>query len=112
MSRSHKRAPKTKIIIGAAAAAAVVGAAIVLPNANASQDKKSEAIDAKPKAFNSDSASDAIAQLASSLGEAFGGAWYDKDQQQVVVNVIGDNNNVEVAAVKSAGAVPRPPRTA
>jgi len=107
LSRSHKRAPKTKIIIGAAAAAAVVGAAIVLPNANASQDKKSEAIDAKPKAFNSDSASDAIARLASSLGEAFGGAWYDKDQQQVIVNVIGDNNNVEVAAVKSAGAVPK-----
>ena len=107
MSRSHKRVPKTKIIIGAAAAAAVVGAAIVLPNANASEDKKTEAIDAKPKAFNSDSASDAIAQLASSLGEAFGGAWYDKDQQQVIVNVIGDNNNVDVAAVKSAGAVPK-----
>jgi len=107
LSRSHKRVPKTKIIIGAAAAAAVVGAAIVLPNANASEDKKTEAIDAKPKAFNSDSASDAIAQLASSLGEAFGGAWYDKDQQQVIVNVIGDNNNVDVAAVKSAGAVPK-----
>ncbi|WP_079038469.1 S1 family peptidase [Streptomyces sp. NBRC 110028] len=104
MSRSHKRAPKTKIVIGAAAAAAVAGAAILLPNANASQDKKSEALDAKPKALNADSASDVISQLASSLGDAFGGAWYDKDKQQVVVNVVGNKVNVDLS-VKSAGAV-------
>jgi streptogrisin D len=104
LSRSHKRAPKTKIVIGAAAAAAVAGAAILLPNANASQDKKSEALDAKPKAFNSESASDVISQLASNLGDAFGGAWYDKEKQQVIVNVIGNDNKVDVS-VKSAGAV-------
>jgi streptogrisin D len=104
LSRSHKRAPKTKIVIGAAAAAAVAGAAILLPNANASQDKKSEALDAKPKAFNSESASDVISQLASNLGDAFGGAWYDQEKQQVIVNVIGNDNKVDVS-VKSAGAV-------
>ena len=74
--------------------------------------RKSEAIDAKPKAFNSSSASDAIAQLASSLGEAFGGAWYDKDQQQVVVNVVGDNNNVRSPRSRGRGRPARPPRTA
>ncbi|ASQ92365.1 S1 family peptidase [Streptomyces sp. 11-1-2] len=101
---SHKRVPKRKIVFAGAGAAAVAAAAILLPNANASQDDKTEA--AQPKKVDAASAADIAARLASQLGEAFGGAYYDKDKQQVIVNVVGDNNNVNVE-VKSAGAVAR-----
>ncbi|MBA6440304.1 S1 family peptidase [Streptomyces sp. GMR22] len=100
---SHKRVPKRKIVFAGAGAAAVAAAAIILPNANASQDDKAEAA---PKKVDAASAADIAAELASQLGEAFGGAYYDKDKQQVIVNVVGDNNNVNVQ-VKSAGAVAR-----
>ncbi|CAM5399172.1 hypothetical protein SANTM175S_10436 [Streptomyces antimycoticus] len=99
---SHKRVPKRKIVFAGAGAAAIAAAAILLPNANASQDDKTEA--AQPKKVDAASAADIAAQLASQLGEAFGGAYYDKDKQQVIVNVVGDNNHVNVE-VKSAGAV-------
>ncbi|MYX56364.1 trypsin-like serine protease, partial [Streptomyces sp. SID8382] len=101
---SHKRVPKRKIVFAGAGAAAIAAAAILLPNANASQDD-SEA-EAQPKKVDAASAADIATRLASQLGEAFGGAYYDKDEQRVVVNVVGANNNVNVQ-VKSAGAVVR-----
>ncbi|MFD0500707.1 S1 family peptidase [Streptomyces rhizosphaericus] len=101
---SHKRVPKRKIVFAGAGVAAVAAAAIILPNANASEDDKAEA--AQPKKVDAASAADIAAGLASQLGEAFGGAYYDKDKQQVIVNVVGDNSNVNVQ-VKSAGAVAR-----
>ncbi|MET7905543.1 S1 family peptidase [Streptomyces sp. NPDC005355] len=100
---SHKRVPKRKIVFAGAGAAAVAAAAILLPNANASQDDKA---DAQPKKVNAAAAADIASELASKLGEAFGGAYYDKDKQQVIVNVVGDSNNVNVE-VKKAGAVAR-----
>ncbi|MET8010219.1 S1 family peptidase [Streptomyces sp. NPDC005271] len=101
---SHKRVPKRKIVFAGAGAAAVAAAAILLPNANASQDDK--AADAQPKKVNAASAADIAAQLAAQLGEAFGGSYYDEDKQQVIVNVVGDDNDVDVE-VKKAGAVAR-----
>ncbi|QKV96666.1 S1 family peptidase [Streptomyces sp. NA02950] len=100
---SHKRVPKRKVVLAGAGAAAVVGAAILLPNANASQDDKT---DLQPKKVNAAAAADIASQLASQLGEAFAGAYYDKDKQQVIVNVVGDGNDVDVD-VKKAGAVAR-----
>ncbi|WPB95386.1 S1 family peptidase [Streptomyces malaysiensis] len=101
---SHKRVPKRKIVFAGAGAAAIAAAAILLPNANASQDDHEA--EAQPKKVDAASAADIATRLASQLGEAFGGAYYDKDEQRVVVNVVGANNNVNVQ-VKSAGAVVR-----
>ncbi|MBL1097546.1 S1 family peptidase [Streptomyces coffeae] len=101
---SHKRVPKRKVVFAGAGAAAVVAAAILLPNANASQD--GDKTDLQPKKVNAASAADIASQLASTLGEAFAGAYYDKDKQQVIVNVVGDGNDVDVE-VKKAGAVAR-----
>ncbi|NUH36153.1 S1 family peptidase [Streptomyces samsunensis] len=101
---SHKRVPKRKIVFAGAGAAAIAAAAILLPNANASQDDNEA--EAQPKKVDAASAADIATRLASQLGEAFGGAYYDKDEQRVVVNVVGANNNVNVQ-VKSAGAVVR-----
>jgi len=99
---SHKRIPKRKAAIAAGSVVALGAAAILLPNANASQDGSST--DAAPKTLKATDASDLASQLQDLLGEAFAGSYYDSDSQQLVVNVIsGDNNNVIVQA-KKAGA--------
>ncbi|WP_455352037.1 S1 family peptidase [Streptomyces sp. SYSU K217416] len=84
----------------------IAAAAVLLPQANASQSGSESSSGAAPKTVSAASAADLFAQLASQLGEAYGGAYYDAEKQQVVVNVVGDNNNVNVQ-VKKAGAVPR-----
>ncbi|MEU6147938.1 S1 family peptidase, partial [Streptomyces sp. NPDC047081] len=99
---SHKRIPKRKAAIAAGSVVALGAAAILLPNANASQDGSST--DAAPKTLKANDASDLAAQLQDLLGQAFAGSYYDSGTQQLVVNVIsGDNNNVIVQA-KKAGA--------
>lgn len=101
---SHRRNPKTKAIIAAAGVVALGGAAILLPNAMASQDKPQAAA---PKTLKSGEASDLASQLAEALGEAFGGSYFDSDKGQVIINVVdGDDNNI-IQQVKDAGAVPR-----
>ncbi|KAB1140380.1 S1 family peptidase [Streptomyces luteolifulvus] len=100
---SHKRIPKRKAAIAAGSVAALGAAALLLPNANASQDGASDAA-AAPKTMKAGDASDLAAQLQQLLGDAFAGSYYDADSQQLVVNVIpGDKNNVIVQA-KKAGA--------
>ncbi|MET7698157.1 S1 family peptidase [Streptomyces sp. NPDC005485] len=99
---SHKRIPKRKAAIAAGSVAALGAAALLLPNANASQ---TDADDAAPRTFKSSDVSDLASQLASRLGDAFAGSYYDADKQQVVVNVVGNNSNV-VNEIKRAGAVP------
>ncbi|MFJ1750004.1 S1 family peptidase [Streptomyces sp. NPDC088116] len=99
---SHKRIPKRKIIFAGGGAAAVAAAAILLPNANASQDTP----DPQPKTLNAASAGDLASQLASQLGEAFAGSYYDKGNQQLVINVVGNSGDVNLE-VKKAGAVVR-----
>ncbi|MHA5047750.1 S1 family peptidase [Streptomyces sp. SD15] len=100
---SHKRIPKRKAALAVGSVAALGAAALLLPNANASQ---TDATDAAPKTLKAADASDLAALLASQLGEAFGGAYYDAAKQQVIINVVGDNSSV-VQVIESAGAVPR-----
>ncbi|WP_081235941.1 S1 family peptidase [Streptomyces viridosporus] len=103
---SHKRIPKHKAAIAAGGVVALGAAAILLPNANASQDGASDDAAAAPKTLKATDASDLASQLAGLLGDAFAGSYYDGDKQQLVVNVVpGDNNNVIVQAKKAGAAV-------
>ncbi|MFD8926032.1 S1 family peptidase [Streptomyces mirabilis] len=100
---SHKRIPKRKAAIAVGGVAALGAAALLLPHANASQ---TDAKGAAPKTLKSADASNLASLLASQLGDAFGGAYWDASKQQVIVNVVGNNSNV-VNTVEKAGAVPR-----
>lgn len=100
---SHKRIPKRKAAIAVGGVAALGAAALLLPHANASQ---TDAKDAAPKTLKSADASNLASLVASQLGEAFGGAYWDAAKQQVVINIVGNNSNV-VNTVEKAGAVPR-----
>ncbi|MET7598039.1 S1 family peptidase [Streptomyces sp. NPDC005481] len=98
---SHKRIPKRKAAIAAGSVAALGAAALVLPNAMASQTDQADA----PRTFKAADASDVAAQLASRLGDAFAGSYYDAGRQQIIINVVGDDSEV-VNEIREAGAVP------
>ncbi|WP_030937744.1 S1 family peptidase [Streptomyces sp. NRRL S-646] len=101
---SHKRIPKRKAAIAAGSVAALGAAAILLPNANASQDGSSTT--AAPKTLKATDASNLASQLQNLLGDAFAGSYYDSGTQQLVVNVIsGEKNNVVVQAEKAGAKV-------
>ncbi|MFC7882773.1 S1 family peptidase [Streptomyces sp. NPDC057376] len=102
---SHKRIPKRRAAMAAGAVVALGAAAVLLPNANASQDGDSaDDAAAAPRTLKAADASDLASQLAGLLGDAFAGSYYDADEQQLVVNVVpGDNNQIIVRA-KQAGA--------
>ncbi|GHB65811.1 protease [Streptomyces viridiviolaceus] len=104
---SHKRIPKRKAAMAAGGVVALGAAAILLPNANASQDGgTSDDVAAAPRTLKAADASDLAAQLSGLLGDAFAGSYYDAGEQQLVVNVVpGDNNNVIVQAKKAGAAV-------
>ncbi|MGW7047074.1 S1 family peptidase [Streptomyces avermitilis] len=99
---SHKRIPKRKAAIAAGSVAALGAAALLLPNANASQ---TDSGDSTPRTFKSADVSDLASQLASQLGDAFAGSYYNADKQQLVINVVGDDSNV-INQIRKAGAVP------
>ncbi|MBV7694625.1 S1 family peptidase [Streptomyces sp. TRM70350] len=101
---SHKRIPKRKAAIAAGSVAALGAAALLLPNANASQDGAEDTA-AAAKTLKAGDASDLASQLAGLLGDAFAGSYYDADSQQLVVNVVGDNNQLIVQAKKAGAAV-------
>jgi streptogrisin D len=86
---------------------ALGAAAVLLPNANASQDDGgSDDTAAAPRTLKAADASDLASQLSGLLGDAFAGSYYDAGTQQLVVNVVpGDNNNVVVQAKKAGAAV-------
>jgi streptogrisin D len=100
---SHKRIPKRKAAIAAGSVAALGAAALLLPNANASQTGSSD--NATPKTFKADDVSGLASQLASQLGDAFAGSYYNADKQQIVINVVGNNSNV-ANTIRKAGAIP------
>ncbi|MFF1721250.1 S1 family peptidase [Streptomyces sviceus] len=101
---SHKRIPKRKAAFAAGTVVALGAAAILLPNANASQDGSSNNATAiAPKTLKATDASDLASQLEKLLGDAFAGSYYDTDSKQLVVNVISGDSNVVVQA-KKAGA--------
>lgn len=86
---------------------ALGAAAVLLPNANASQDGgTSDGAAAPPRTLKAADASDLASQLEGLLGDALAGSYYDAGEQQLVVNVIpGDNNQVVVQAKKAGAAV-------
>ncbi|MFI8946292.1 S1 family peptidase [Streptomyces sp. NPDC053750] len=104
---SHKRIPKRRAAMAAGGVVALGAAAVLLPNANASQDGgTSDGAAAPPRTLKAADASDLASQLEGLLGDAFAGSYYDAGEQQLVVNVIpGDNNQVVVQAKKAGAAV-------
>ncbi|WBO62282.1 S1 family peptidase [Streptomyces camelliae] len=106
---SHKRMPKRKAAIAVGGVAALGAAALLLPNANASQDKNdanAAGTLGTARTLKASQASGLSAQLQKILGQAFAGAYFDSGKQQLVVNVVNGDNNV-IAQVKNAGAVVR-----
>ncbi|MET8952846.1 S1 family peptidase [Streptomyces sp. NPDC004393] len=99
---SHKRIPKRKAAIAVGSVAALGAAALLLPNANASQTGSS---DATPKTFKANDVSGLASQIAAQLGDAFAGSYYNADKQQIVVNVVGNDSNV-IDTIRKAGAIP------
>ncbi|WP_329415984.1 S1 family peptidase [Streptomyces sp. NBC_00704] len=102
---SHKRVTKRKAIVAAGGVAALGAAAILLPQANASQDGGSGGA-ASVKTLKAGNASDLASQLQKQLGDAFAGSYYDAAAKQLVVNVVnvsGTGNNV-LAQAEQAGA--------
>lgn len=102
---SHRRIPKRKAVLAGAGAVGIVAAAILLPQANASQDGSGEQ-SGSPRKMSAASAAQLLQQLGKQLGDSYGGAYYDAGKQQLVVNVVGDNNNINVEVTR-AGAVAR-----
>ncbi|WP_324788195.1 S1 family peptidase [Streptomyces sp. H51] len=102
---SHKRIPKRKAAIAAGSVVALGAAAVLLPNANASQDGASNA--ATPKTLKAADASDLASRLRSMLGDAFAGSYYDAAGRQLVVNVMSGNGDNAVVQAKRAGATVR-----
>ncbi|MFD5100397.1 S1 family peptidase [Streptomyces albidochromogenes] len=102
---SHRRITKRKAVLAGAGAVGIAAAAVLLPQAYAGQEgARSDA--SAPRKMSAASAADLLQRLGKQLGESYGGAYYDAGKQQLVVNVVGDNNAIDIQ-VKKAGAVPR-----
>ncbi|MFC8310978.1 S1 family peptidase [Streptomyces olivaceus] len=104
---SHKRIPKRKAAMAAGGVVALGAAAILLPNANASQDGGgSHDAAAAPRTLKAADASDLASQLAGQLGDAFAGSYYDAGAQRLVVNVVpGDDDQVAVRAQRAGAEI-------
>lgn len=104
---SHKRIPKRRAAIAVGGAVALGAAAILLPNANASQDGASDGAAAAPRTLKAGDASDLASRLAGLLGDAFAGSYYDGENKRLVVNVVAGDDNTVVVRAKKAGAAVR-----
>lgn len=102
----HKRIPKRKAVLAGAAVMGMVATAVLLQQANASQSGTESASGSAVERISAESATGLVKPLASQLGDAYAGAYYDEAKQQLVVNVVGDDNAVNVQ-VKRAGVVTR-----
>ncbi|MEU1295533.1 S1 family peptidase [Streptomyces sp. NPDC005840] len=98
---SHKRIPKRKAAMAAGGVVALGAAAILLPQANASQDGGSPAT-AAPKTLRATDASDLASRLPGLLGDTFAGSYWDSGSKQLVVNVV-NGDDTAVARVEQAG---------
>lgn len=100
---SHRRTPKRKTVLALGGAAALVTAAVVLPNAMASTT------DTGPRTMSADAAQDLVNDLTSRFGPAIAGAFYDAQAGQIIVNVVngGGHDNTVIVQVKKTGAVAR-----
>ncbi|MEU9592768.1 S1 family peptidase [Streptomyces sp. NPDC048193] len=105
---SHKRIPKRRAAMAAGAVVALGAAAVLLPNANASQDGGgSDDTAAAPRTLKAADAPGLASQLSGLLGEAFAGSYYDAGRQQLVVNVVSGDDDTVVVQAKKAGAAVR-----
>ncbi|MFI6088140.1 S1 family peptidase [Streptomyces sp. NPDC051218] len=102
----HKRIPKRKAVLAGSAALGMVATAVLLQQANASQSGSETASGAAAGRISAASASQRVEPLAAQLGDAYAGAYYDEEKQQLVVNVVGSDNAVD-EQVRKAGAVAR-----
>ncbi|MFJ2719512.1 S1 family peptidase [Streptomyces sp. NPDC087437] len=100
---SHKRIPKRKAAIAAGGVVALGAAAVLLPNANASQDGAAD--DATPRTLRAADASGLSAQLATALGDSFAGSYYDSAERRLVVNVVGGDAGMVLRAKKAGASV-------
>jgi streptogrisin D len=99
---SHKRIPKRRAAIAVGGVAALGAAAILLPNADASQDGGA-ATTAAPRTFKAGDASQLASQLSGLMGDTFAGSYYDSATKQLVVNVV-DAGSSAAAQAEQAGA--------
>ncbi|MFD3454144.1 S1 family peptidase [Streptomyces sp. NPDC058691] len=102
----HKHLPKRKIALVAAGVAAVAAAAVLLPNANASQSPAPSRDAAPPQALSARAAAEAASRLTAEFGSSIAGAYYDPAARRLVVNVAGDDAEA-VRQARQAGAVTR-----
>ncbi|MFB8180859.1 S1 family peptidase [Streptomyces sp. NPDC055966] len=101
--------PKRKAAIAVGGVAALGAAALLLPNAMASQDKNdtnAAGTLGTARTLKASDASGLAAQLQKILGDAFAGSYFDSGKQQLVVNVVNGNSN-KIVQVEKAGAVAR-----
>ncbi|MFJ8807206.1 S1 family peptidase [Streptomyces sp. NPDC102490] len=102
---SHKRIPKRRAAMAAGGVVALGAAAVLLPNANASQDGGSpDDAATAPRTLKAADASDLAARLAGLLGDTFAGSYYDSGARQLVVNVVPGDDDQVVAQAEKAGA--------
>ncbi|CAM5614571.1 S1 family peptidase OS=Streptomyces tendae OX=1932 GN=GUR47_04680 PE=3 SV=1 [Streptomyces tendae] len=102
---SHKRIPKRRAAMAAGGVVALGAAAVLLPNANASQDGgSSNDAAATPRTLKAADASDLASRLAGLLGDTFAGSYYDSGARQLVVNVVPGDNDDAVVQAEKAGA--------
>ncbi|MEU6082536.1 S1 family peptidase [Streptomyces sp. NPDC047108] len=95
---NHRRVNKRTGAIAGAGAIAVVAAAILLPNANASTDDEPS-----PKALAPRAAALLGSTLAQDLGQDAAGWYYDGGKDRLVMNVL-DDKSAEAAQAKGAVA--------
>ncbi|MEU9400911.1 S1 family peptidase [Streptomyces sp. NPDC048242] len=98
--------PKRKAAIAVGGVAALGAAALLLPNAMASQDKDATAAAGTAKTLKATDASTLSAQIQKRLGTAFAGSYYENGKQQLVVNVARGDQNA-MAQAQQAGATVR-----
>ncbi|MDQ0994524.1 S1 family peptidase [Streptomyces sp. V3I7] len=101
---SHKRIPKRKAAIAVGGVAALGAAALLLPNANASQDDAAGDAGA-PRTLKAGDASNLAAQLQNLLGDSLAGTYYDSARQRLVVNVANGDADAMAQATKAGAAV-------
>ncbi|MBW1602073.1 S1 family peptidase [Streptomyces sp. JJ66] len=96
---SHRRVKKRTGAAVAAASAGLLGAAVLLPNANATPETPDAA-----RTFSQADAGQLGPRLARDLGDQAAGWYYDADTRQLVVNVLGDQ---AAERVRQTGGEPR-----
>ncbi|MEU6342413.1 S1 family peptidase [Streptomyces sp. NPDC046977] len=102
----HKHVSKRNFALVAAGVAAIAAAAVLLPDANASQSPQPSRQDAPPQALGAGSAAGTASRLTAEFGSSIAGAYWDPSARRLVVNVAG-NDPEAVRGVRQAGAVPR-----